>query len=138
MIFCWDQDLLGYHFQIVRQSKKFITDVDSLTRRFGKLISQYCIIASILYITYKHRQPKSYEESVFTKENIVKNYLGHIKAKSNTDDIHDSQNKNPIRIGNEFGIRYSSLIRLSRVSPIRHHLFSHYLLSRIEHKSNYT
>ena len=50
-----------------------MTDVDALTRILGKFISQYCIIASILYSTEKQRQPKAYEESIFTEENIVKN-----------------------------------------------------------------
>ena len=47
-------------------------DIDALTRRFGNLISQYCIISSIIYSTDKHQRTKSYEESVFAKNIIVK------------------------------------------------------------------
>ena len=72
MVCRWDQELFGYHFIIVQWSNKMMTDVDALTSRFGKLISQYCIIASILYITDKQQRPDAYEESVFTKDNIVK------------------------------------------------------------------
>ena len=46
--------------------------VNALTSRFEKLISQYCIIASILYSIEKEKQPKAYEESVSIKDNIVK------------------------------------------------------------------
>ena len=73
MICRWDQYILGYHSSIVNRSNKIMTDVNALTRINGKSISQYCIIASILYSTYKQRQPKVYEGSVFTKDNISKN-----------------------------------------------------------------
>ena len=49
-----------------------MTDVDYFTTIFGKLISQYCIIASILYSTDKHRQLDASEDSVFIKDNIIK------------------------------------------------------------------
>ena len=52
-----------------------MTDVDNLTRILGKFISQYCIIASILYSTEKQRQPKAHKEPIFTEDNIVKNTL---------------------------------------------------------------
>ena len=48
IIFCWAQELLVYHFSIVHQSNKTMTDADALTRRFKKPILQCCIIASIL------------------------------------------------------------------------------------------
>ena len=66
------QELLGYHFSIMHQSNKMMIDIEALTRRFGKLISQYCIIASILYSTDKQRRSKEYIESIFTKDKIVK------------------------------------------------------------------
>ena len=40
MIFRWTQELLGYHFLIMHQSNKIMTDVNALTRIFGKLIPQ--------------------------------------------------------------------------------------------------
>ena len=72
MICRWDQEILGYHFSIVHQSNKIITDGDAFTRRFGKLILQYCIITSILYSIDKQWCPKVYKELVFTKDNNVK------------------------------------------------------------------
>ena len=68
----WDQELRGNHFSIVHQSNKMTTDGNALISRFGKFISQYCIIDSILYSTDKQRILKAYEESVLTKDNIVK------------------------------------------------------------------
>ena len=52
MIYYWYQELLVYHFSIVYQSNKIMTDVEALTRRFVKFISKYYIVASIL-IQYK-------------------------------------------------------------------------------------
>ena len=71
MICDWDQKILGYHFSIVQRSNKIMTDVNALTI-FRKFISQYYIIASILYSTDKLQRMKAYEDSIFTKENIVK------------------------------------------------------------------
>ena len=49
-----------------------MADVDELTRRFGTLIAQHCMIASILYHTDKIKRPEVYDEAVFTKEENVK------------------------------------------------------------------
>ena len=65
------QELLSYHFSIVHRSKKMMTEVDSLTRRFGTLISEHCMIAPILHHTDKIKIPEAYDEAVFTKEEKV-------------------------------------------------------------------
>ena len=41
--------------------------VDDLTRRFGTLIAQHCMLASILHHTDK-KIPKAYDEAIFAKE----------------------------------------------------------------------
>ena len=48
-----------------------MTEVDSLTRRFGTLISEHCMIAPILHHTDKIKIPEAYDEAVFTKEEKV-------------------------------------------------------------------
>ena len=72
MVCRWAQELLGYQFSIIHRSNKMMADVDELTRRFGKLISQHCMIASILYHTEKIKRPEAYDEAVFTKKEKVK------------------------------------------------------------------
>ena len=67
MILYWDKELLGKYFSIELQNKKTMTDVDTLTRIFGKFISIFCIIASILYSAKKQKRPKSY---VFANEKL--------------------------------------------------------------------
>ena len=80
MIYCWDQELLGYHYLIVHQSNKMLKDFNALNRRFGKLISKYCIMASILYSTDKQQRLDAYEESFFTKDNIIKLFQTYHKT----------------------------------------------------------
>ena len=49
-----------------------MVDIDSLTRRFGSLISQHCVIASILHHIEKIKRLEAYDEKLFTKEEKVK------------------------------------------------------------------
>ena len=72
MLFRWDKELSGYNFSLVHQINKTMTEVDDLTRRYGKFILQYCIITYILYSKEKNLQTEEYEWSVFTKYNIGK------------------------------------------------------------------
>ena len=69
MILHWDQELLGYHFSIVHQRNKMMTDVNTLTKGFGIL---FAVLYNCFYfIQYrKQRRQKSYEELVFTKEKL--------------------------------------------------------------------
>ena len=60
-----------------------VSDVDTLTMRPRKFIAQLYIIASILYSTDKQRRLKEYKESIFTEDNIVKNYFGDIHVHIN-------------------------------------------------------
>lgn len=49
-----------------------MVDIDSLTRRFGSLISWHCVIASILHHIEKIKRLEAYDEKLFTKEEKVK------------------------------------------------------------------
>ena len=49
-----------------------VADVDTLTIRFGILITQHFMIASILHHTDKIKRPEAYDEDVFTKKEKVK------------------------------------------------------------------
>ena len=49
-----------------------MVDIDSLTRRFGSLISQHCVISSILHHIEKIKRLEAYDEKLFTKEEEVK------------------------------------------------------------------
>ena len=66
------QELLGYQFSILHRSNKMMVGVDALLRRFVTLISQHCMIASILHNTDKIKILDAYDEALFSKEEKVK------------------------------------------------------------------
>ena len=72
MVCLWAQELLGCHFSILHRSNKMMADVDAITRRLGPLISQHCMIASILHNTDKIKILDAYDEALFSKEEKVK------------------------------------------------------------------
>ena len=71
----WAQELLGYHFSILHRPARMMIDVNSLTRRFGSLTSEYIKISTLLsyhdrlchpaaYTGDLHSVPKAHKISV--------------------------------------------------------------------------
>ena len=74
MVWCWDQELLGYHFSILHWSNKMMTDFEALTRRFGKLL---------YFIQYRQTMTtKSVWKVGFYQRQHCKNCCRYITAKS--------------------------------------------------------
>ena len=122
----------------MHQCNKIITDSNALTRRYVKLISQYFIIASILYNTDKNLWTKAHEEYVFTKYYTVKitSDISHQSLEMmfvTTSKIYFSK-----RIGNECGSICYSEIRTSTTSSIHHYLPINDLIYRKEDNTKYT
>ena len=44
----WAQELLGDHFSVMHRPARMVVDVNSLTRRFGNLTTQYIQVAALL------------------------------------------------------------------------------------------
>ena len=53
MVSRWAQELLGYHFSVLQRPYRMMIDVDSFTRRFGQLTSQY-VMQLYYHITLGH------------------------------------------------------------------------------------
>ena len=68
MVCRWAQEFLSYQFSIKNRIKRMMAEVDALTRIFGTLIAQYCMIASILHHTDKIKSPEAYNKAVFNQE----------------------------------------------------------------------
>ena len=60
MVSRWAQELLGYHFSILHRPARIMLDVDSLTRRFGILTSEYIKIATLLFYHDRTCRPAAY------------------------------------------------------------------------------
>ena len=52
MVCLWDQELLGYYFTVVHRPNIIMLDVDSLSRRYGKLIATHVGVSSVLKDRY--------------------------------------------------------------------------------------
>ena len=61
----WSQELLGYHFDIVHRHNRMMVDVDSLTRRYGKIVAQHMAIAYALRQSDETARPQAYSKEAF-------------------------------------------------------------------------
>ena len=102
------------------------------------MISQYCIIASIIYSTDKQKQPKSYKESVFIGDDIVKIIFDISQQSLEPILVTRRTIKESTRAVKTFESRYYIGVIMSKTSPVHHHLSIHYSIIRIEHNSRYT
>jgi hypothetical protein len=68
----WSQELLGYQFSVIHRNNRMMIDVDGLTRRFGPLIAQYCMIASILSQRDRAHRPMSYDPELFVSSKTAR------------------------------------------------------------------
>ena len=71
MVYRWTQELLGYHFSILHQSDRMMRDVDTISRRFGPLISVYIRTALVLSDTDRHNIPDYYTNPLCDRTNAV-------------------------------------------------------------------
>ena len=68
MIQSWAQELLGYHFTVIFQKEKMMTDVDALARRFSPSYALHLSISFILLQVDRINRPQLYSSGYF-KEN---------------------------------------------------------------------
>ena len=56
MMFQWAQELLGYHFTIIRQPARMMVDVNAILQWFINIITQHIYVAALLHnVDYKSR-----------------------------------------------------------------------------------
>ena len=72
MVYCWEQEILGYHFIIVHRSNKMMVDVDALNWQFGCLIIHHIAIAALFSYRNQYNRPRSYANTQFSNLGNVK------------------------------------------------------------------
>jgi hypothetical protein len=79
MVSRWAQELLGYHFTVIHRSARMMVDVDGLTRRFGKPIAEYIMIAHIMSKRDQKMRPEAYRDDFTAIEKPTKTGDGDTK-----------------------------------------------------------
>ena len=69
---CWIQELLAYNYTVMHRSCKMIQDVDSLTRRFGRLVRNHLCISAIFHDLEPKRRSNVYYSHVFASHTSKK------------------------------------------------------------------
>ena len=77
MVSRWAQELLGYHFTVIHRSARMMVDVDGLTRRFGKAIAEYVMIAHIMSRRDQKTRPEAYRHDFKSIEKPTKASNSH-------------------------------------------------------------
>ena len=72
MVYCWAQELLGYHFSIIYRCDRMMRDVDAISRRFGPSIASYIRAAAVFTTLDQQRQPLAYTNNVPTSRSAAK------------------------------------------------------------------
>ena len=79
MLSRWDQEHLGYHFSVIHWRAGMMIDVDTLCRRYGGLLAQHILIASILPKCDKTCRSETYPYALTNVPNTKKLLLDQIK-----------------------------------------------------------
>jgi hypothetical protein len=53
----WAQELLGYHFAVIRRPARMMQDVDALSRRYDGLVILHVLYAAQLSLADRTRRP---------------------------------------------------------------------------------